>query len=138
MIASFTGHHRFLSNFYPSPIEVDGLVYPTVEHAFQAAKTDSVIEKEKIRRAQKPGTAKAWGKKVTLRGDWEQVKVGIMLSLLRKKFHDKVLRSMLLATGDEKLVEGNFWGDTFWGVYKGKGQNMLGMLLMEVRREVQS
>jgi predicted NAD-dependent protein-ADP-ribosyltransferase YbiA (DUF1768 family) len=58
-----------------------------------------------------------------------------MLHLLQQKFSDPVLKEKLLATGGAVLVEGNTWGDTFWGVYKRNGMNHLGRLLMKVRAE---
>lgn len=62
---------------------------------------------------------------------------GVMLQLLRQKFlGDEELRRKLLRTGDAMLVEGNYWGDTYWGVCFGSGKNMLGKLLMQVREEL--
>src|SRR5437868_5423141 len=87
-IDRFHGDHGWLSNFWPSPIELDGAIYPTVEHAFQAAKTLDPEAREPIRQTTNPGQAKRLGRKVLLRSDWEQVKVEIMRGLLRKKFAD--------------------------------------------------
>jgi ribA/ribD-fused uncharacterized protein len=136
-IDSFRGDFAFLSNFLESPIEFEGDVYPTVEHAFQAAKTCDPEERDKVRVAKTPSSAKKIGRRVKLRSDWEAVKVGIMLDLLRIKFSDPALRQQLLGTGDAELVEGNTWNDTFWGVSSktGKGKNTLGKLLMQVRDE---
>ena len=136
-IDRFAGKHEFLSNFHPSPIEVDGILYPTVEHAFQAAKTDDPEEKRTIAAAATPSKAKQKGRKVTLRPDWEKVKVGIMEGLVRMKFeaHTK-LRRQLLATGHTELVEGNTWNDRYWGVCQGEGRNELGKILMKVRAEL--
>jgi ribA/ribD-fused uncharacterized protein len=132
-IDSFVGEYRFLSNFSPSLLVIDGLSYPTVEHAFQALKTENPTEREIVRTARTPGQAKKLGRRVTLRSDWNTVRVSVMKMLLEKKFSDKVLRSELLATGDAELVEGNYWNDTFWGVCRGRGENWLGKLLMEIR-----
>lgn len=137
MIDSFTGEYRFLSNFEPSNIEMDGRLYRTVEHAYQAAKTLNDEERANIQQMWTPGQAKKAGQKVTLRDDWESVKVDVMADLIRQKFNAEPLRSKLLATGDAKLVEGNWWNDTFWGVCKGKGENKLGKILMMVRQELQ-
>ena len=138
-IDRFTGDYDFLSNFHPSPIEVDGVTYPTVEHAFQAAKTSIPEEKQAVAAATTPGSAKRLGRKVQLRPDWEEVKVGIMEDLVRLKFTTHAdLRAQLLATGDAELVEGNNWNDRFWGVCKGSGQNHLGKLLMKIRAELRS
>jgi ribA/ribD-fused uncharacterized protein len=135
-IDRFHGDHGWLSNFWPSPIELDGATYPTVEHAFQAAKTLDLEAREPIRQTTSPGQAKRLGRKVLLRPDWEQVKVEIMRGLLRKKFADPSLAALLRATGDRELIEGNTWNDRFWGVCRGAGKNWLGRLLMEIRSEL--
>ena len=81
-----------------------------------------------------PAEAKRFGRRVRLRLDWEQVKLDIMRQLVADKFaRSDELRRRLLATGDAELVEGNAWNDTFWGVCRGRGQNHLGRILMEVR-----
>lgn len=136
VISKFTGEYGFLSNFYFSPIYVGDDSYRTLEHAYQAAKTLDLEEKKQVRDCQTPGQAKRLGRKVTLRSDWDDVKIDIMLHLLRLKFQDKDLADKLIATGDAILVEGNTWGDTFWGVCKGKGHNFLGKLLENVRSEL--
>ena len=137
IIDSFAGEYRFLSNFYPSPIRVDGLLFPTVEHAFQAAKTFDRDEKRKIAEARSPGRAKQLGRKVKLRKDWESVKVGIMEELLERKFEAHPdLAERLLETDDTELIEGNTWNDTFWGVCGGRGKNHLGKALMRVRDRI--
>lgn len=110
--------------------------YPTTEHAFQAAKTLDEKEREKIRVAKTPGQAKRLGQKVTLRKDWESIKIKIMLNLNRQKFDRADLGDRLVDTGQAELIEGNTWGDTFWGVCKGVGKNHLGKILMEVREEL--
>jgi ribA/ribD-fused uncharacterized protein len=135
-IDSFVGEYRFLSNFAPSVIEVDGFEYPTVEHAFQSLKTENPTEREIVRSARTPGQAKKLGRRVTLRPDWDTARIGVMKMLLEKKFANKVLRAELLATGDAELVEGNYWNDTFWGVCRGRGENNLGKLLMQVRSSI--
>jgi predicted NAD-dependent protein-ADP-ribosyltransferase YbiA (DUF1768 family) len=76
------------------------------------------------------------GQKVTLRKDWEGVKIQVMRDVLRLKFANPGLRDRLLETGDRELIEGNTWGDTFWGVCRGSGKNWLGQLLMELRGEL--
>ena len=131
MISCFDGEFAFLSNFYPSPITDGNLIFPTVEHYFQAAKTTNMEEYKAIAAADTPGQAKRLGRKVTLRPDWEEVKDQVMLEALRKKL-------MLLATGEEYLIEGNTWGDKYWGVCGGIGLNHLGKLLMQIREEVRS
>jgi N-glycosidase YbiA len=136
MISSFTGRYRFLSNFYPSPIRLGTIEYPTVEHAFQALKSHSQAERRRIAALPTPGQAKRAGRLLEIRPDWDSVKVGLMATLIEKKFQDPELRHKLLDTGVETLIEGNEWGDTFWGVCRGEGQNILGKLLMETRRKL--
>jgi len=135
-IAWFRDEYAFLSNFYWSEIEYEGVLFPTVEHAFQAAKTMDIDERRKISATPAPGSAKRLGRRVKLRSDWERIKVGLMRDLLRIKFSDPDLAARLLATGSADLIEGNNWNDTFWGVCRGRGRNMLGQLLMEVRGEI--
>jgi ribA/ribD-fused uncharacterized protein len=125
--------HEFLSNFHSSTVWFDGQDYETVEHAYQAAKTLSEIERRAICFAETPGKAKRLGNKVTLRSDWEIVKPLVMLQLLAQKFMIPDLRSRLLATVDAYLEEGNTWNDVYWGVCNGVGQNMLGKQLMYIR-----
>lgn len=135
-IDRFSGAYAVLSNFYPSVVRLDGVEYPSVEHAYQAAKTFNLREREGIRRAPKPGTAKALGRMVRLRVDWEDVKLKVMKDLVRQKFQGAKAQAMLMATGDAVLIEGNYWNDTFWGICNGKGENHLGRILMEVRAEI--
>jgi hypothetical protein len=91
-------------------------------------------ERDHIRRAGKPGEAKRRGRRATIRPDWEEVKLDVMEDLLRQKFVG--LARALVMTGDEELVEGNTWGDRFWGVCQGAGENHLGRLLMKIRSEL--
>lgn len=135
-IGSFAGPHRFLSNFWSSAVILDGHSYRTVEHAFQAAKTDDTDERRRIRNEPDAAGAKRRGKRVELREDWEQIKLDVMKGLLRQKFGTEPLKSKLLKTGKAELIEGNWWGDMYWGVCDGKGYNHLGKLLMEVREEL--
>ena len=136
-MASFRGPRAFLSNFYPSPIMVEGTLLPTVEHGYVFLKTLEPVERCLVVLARTPGDAKRLGRKLTLRHDWEVVKLDVMRGLLRQKFQHAELAEQLLATGDEELVEDNDWGDTFWGRCRGEGLNWLGRLLMEVRAELQ-
>lgn len=134
-ILFFRGNYRFLSNFFPCSVLYDGYFHTSSEHAFQAAKTNIFEHKTYVRQAATPGEAKARGKIVTLRPDWEEVKIPIMTDIVRVKFKDNGLRFQLDQTGDAELVEGNTWGDTFWGVCHGMGENWLGRILMQVRAE---
>jgi ribA/ribD-fused uncharacterized protein len=132
MIDSFSGEYRFLSNFWSVNISYQGITYPSTEHAYQAAKSPHFLER--IRIATLPtGEAKREGQKLELRADWDNVKIQVMRELLMIKFANPDLQAKLLATESHELVEGNWWGDIFWGVCNGVGQNHLGRLLMEVR-----
>lgn len=140
MIDSFSGEYRFLSNFYPSEIRYKWLTYPTVEHAYQAAKVCDYNHRFVMARMRSidAGLAKRIGRISPLRFNWEQLKVPIMFRLLQLKFvKDSELATRLCATWPHELVEGNTWGDTFWGVCNGTGRNMLGQLLEARRNELQ-
>lgn len=136
-ISNFSGTYRFLSNFYPCTIEYEGLVYPSVEHAYQAAKTMSTLSKLRIKNASSARDAKAIGRRVTLRGDWEEMKVNTMRQLLTIKFSNQNLKNQLLKTLPNHLIEGNTWNDTYWGACNGIGNNKLGILLMEIRTNIE-
>lgn len=136
-ITRFKGEYAFLSNFYPSPIRGRfGKVYPTVEHAFQAAKTNNADEREAIRTATTPGKAKRLGRQATLIPNWEEVKIDVMRYALQLKFQIPELRAALDMTYPRPLEEGNDWGDQYWGTVNGIGKNWLGHLLMEIRAEI--
>lgn len=136
MIDSFSGDYAFLSNFSPSEVELSNIMFPTVEHAYQAAKTDDWDERCAMSLLPTAGQAKRAGQKVKLHPEWEKRKISVMANLLEQKFKDPELRAKLLATGEEELVEGNYWGDKFWGIYNGKGKNHLGKLLMSIRNGI--
>ena len=137
MIRSFKGRYRFLSNFYPCQIKWEGKWYPTSEHAFQAAKTFDRHERELIRKLRTPGMARTAGRSVSLRADWEKKKIDIMIEILICKFSlNGNMKRLLFVTGEEELVEGNTWGDTFWGVCEGEGENWLGIILMGIRDDL--
>jgi ribA/ribD-fused uncharacterized protein len=136
MIGPFQGEYRWLSNFWPVLVFWEDILYPSVEHAYQAAKSPLMTERRMIAGLPTAGKAKREGRYLTIRIDWEAVKVDIMLELLRIKFRSSDLKAKLIATGKEELVEVNSWGDTFWGVCNGEGQNQLGKLLMKVREEI--
>lgn len=133
IIDSFHGEYAFLSNYYDSPIFYDGILYPSVEHAFQAAKTTVFIQRIIIANKKTPGQAKCAGRKVTLRDNWDDIKLYIMKELIILKFTNPKLKSALLNTKDAELIERNTWNDTYWGICNGIGENHLGKILMEVR-----
>jgi ribA/ribD-fused uncharacterized protein len=142
IIMEFRGQYRFLSNFYPCPFNaatIDNtiVIFPTVEHYFQAWKTTNKEDFFKIVSiSNTPAQAKRLGRKVKLRPDWEVIKDRVMLYAVTQKFlQNPVMLNRLQATKGKLLVEGNRWGDTYWGfdINKGKGLNKLGITLMYIR-----
>ena len=137
-IDHFRGEYAFLSNFCEVPVTYKGLTYGSNEAAFQAQKC--MTEEEKMEFTQlRPSASKKLGRRVKLRPDWEEVKVGLMEEIVRAKFtQNEELKALLLATGEAYLEEGNTWHDTCWGVdaKTGEGQNHLGKILMKVRDEL--
>lgn len=136
-IDRFEGEHEFLSNFYKSRVTYEGKWYPTLEHAYQAAKSVSTAERQIVGDAATPAIAKKLGRSVTIREDWDNVKVSVMTELVEQKFmQNPILGELLLGTGDAELIEGNWWNDKFWGVCRGEGKNMLGIILMNTREKL--
>jgi ribA/ribD-fused uncharacterized protein len=152
MINSFTGRWSFLSNFYPCKIVHQGITYPSTEHYYVAQKVndDQIINgkfypkadvREMISNISTPGQVKRFGRTLKLRSDWDNIKLGVMEWCLREKFKEENLKEMLLQTGDQELIEGNYWHDVVWGVCTcqkcgNKGENNLGKLLMKIRGEI--
>jgi len=137
-ITSFRGNFEFLSNFYEAPIEYDGLYFGSGEAAFQAQKCVDIEERRHFQNL-RPSEAKREGRKVSLRPDWEQVKVRVMEEIVWAKFTQNTeLGRMLLATEDRLIQEGNTWHDTFWGVdlETREGENHLGKILMKIREKL--
>jgi N-glycosidase YbiA len=142
-IKFFTKNDEYfeLSNFYPQGFEEDGVYWSSIEHYFQAMKfvgEENANHRERIRKAHSPKQAKALGhsRKHTLRSDWESAKEGIMLNALRRKFAHPKLSALLVSTGKRRLEENSPY-DRYWGVGRdGRGKNRLGVLLMQVRKEL--
>jgi len=135
-IEKFAGPDRFLSNFYHAEIVWDGRSYPSSEHLYQAMKAGTEEEREWVRTAPTVREAKFRGQKIRATADWGERRVDAMRSALEAKFDQNPdLGAKLDVTKDAGLVEGNTWGDTFWGVdiNTGRGENHLGRLLMELR-----
>lgn len=132
-IGAFQGPYRFLSNFEaPAPTEYEGLVYPSSEAAFQAAKFDH--QWRGIFQGLSASEAKRKGRMPGCRKDWDTVRDRVMLAVVWSKFtRNESLRRALLSTEHAELVEGNTWGDHYWGVAGGFGENRLGQILMIVR-----
>lgn len=152
-INSFKEEHAFLSNFELCKVTLDGVDYPSVENAYQAAKLNipnNLILTNIIRTDNGFDTctakqSKRLGRKVILRDDWDEIKDDIMYDLVKQKFsRNTKLKSMLMSTGDRELVEGNWWHDNYWGdcscskCYDIEGKNKLGKILMRVRDELKN
>lgn len=136
-IESFSGDYRFLSNFWPAEVMFQNIKFPSVEHAYQAAKSkdgDVWLEFSTLPTA---GVAKRFGRNIEIREDWNSIRLNVMFKLLEQKFAHPELKELLLATSGCELIEGNNWGDTFWGVCKGEGKNHLGRMLMSIRDSIE-
>ena len=140
--ASFSYKYNWLSNFYDleSPIVYQGISYYTVENFYCAMKTLDIGIRREIARSP-ASVAKSMGRNLELRSDWDEVKLKIMTMAIRHKFSDAnpILKQKLIDTKDTYLQEANWWKDTYWGVYMktGEGLNMLGRILMKVRKEIE-
>lgn len=135
MICQFRDDYYFMSNFYPFKLIYNGIEYQNTEAAFQAQKCKYLPERNQFSKLS-PSEAKRLGRRIELRPDWEQVKDGIMFDIVLTKFSsDEYLAYKLLETGEEVLMEGNTWNDTYWGVDLDtmEGKNKLGLILMKVR-----
>jgi ribA/ribD-fused uncharacterized protein len=143
-IAGFFYPYRFLSNFYPAEVELQGFNFGSTEAAFQAAKCQSRDEME-IFTQMSASESKSEGKKVKKRDDWDNVRYDVMYCLVFQKFNrHEHLRKLLLNTGDRVLIESNSWNDNEWGQSflqlknktwekNGEGKNWLGKILMMTR-----
>ena len=135
-IDRFYNDFEFLSNFYFCEVEYEGITWPTSEHAYQAMKTFDHNQRLNLAEMTLPGDAKAYGRSVRMRVDWDDVKLDIMEDIVRCKFEQNPeLKAMLLVTAGVDIEEGNTWGDVFWGTVDGVGENHLGKILMKLREE---
>lgn len=134
-----TGKYGPFSNFARFGLVIDDKHWETVEHYYQAQKTQNPELQEQIRKEPSPKKAKQKARVVPLRSDWEDIKYVIMLKALRAKFGQSTsLKELLLETKDEQLVEASPY-DYVWGCgADGSGQNLLGKALMEIRGELRN
>lgn len=135
-IDRFDGKHKFLSNFYMRSFTFNGVVCKSGEHAYQAAKADEPADAAYVLASPTPGISKRRGRSIKMRPRFDSIKDIVMLQVVRAKFNEYEMANMLLSTGDAELIEGNTWGDTYWGVCRGTGLNKLGQILMLVRSEI--
>lgn len=141
VINEFKNDYEMFSNFYPVSIYYSLINFPSVEHAYVASKREDPMFRYKIAQIpkDKAGKAKRFGRKVTLRKNWDMLKLSYMRRFLMQKFSYQKFKELLLSTGDATLIEGNYWHDNYWGdCYCPKcentvGQNQLGKMLMKVR-----
>lgn len=145
-----------MSNFHICPVRYERITFPSSEHAFQAAKTLNTAHRLEIKRNPEPRDAKKLGRRVELRPDWEKVKIDVMRKILEAKFtQNDPLAERLLLTEPHFLVEGNDWGDDFWGAISQPrysnvkpswvehdgtiivGYNWLGILLTDLRYRIE-
>lgn len=136
VIDSFRGKYFFLSNFFEAPVIYDGITYLNNEAAFQAQKT--LNKEQRLDFAMlNPSQAKKKGRSISLRPDWEEIKINVMYEICKAKFtQNENLKRSLLNTGNTELIEGNNWGDKIWGQVNGIGENNLGKILMKIREEL--
>lgn len=141
MIRKFDKEYKWLSNFAPCTIVLNGITYPSVEHAYMSAKSNDVrwylkCTDESI----KPGTIKKLSRGILLVSNWDSIKIEVMRDCLKQKFSQEPYKTLLIETGDVFIQEGNFWGDTFWGVDLNTktGENRLGKMIMEIRDKLLS
>ena len=150
MITEFQNEYRWLSNFEPCKIILDGIEYPSVEHAYMSAKCNDFRWKEFCSNPKnKAGHIKRQSKRLRKKGfyidafylvdNWEDIRVLIMKECLVQKFTQEPYNSKLIATKNLHIQEGNRWGDKFWGVclLSNEGENNLGKLIMEIRSILQ-
>lgn len=129
----------FLSNLFDAPIEIDGSVWPTSEHYYQAMKHDDVVVIEKVRRQKKALNSKFVSRKACKRlNRWpsDEHKLSSMRKAIKAKFDQHtVLRGKLLKTAPLNIIEDST-KDSYWGVGEdGNGKNMMGVLLVELREQ---
>lgn len=129
----FRYEYYFLSNMYPCKIKLGKYTFSCAEAAFQAAKCPARVS-EFI--GIDGYAAKKLGRKVELRSDWNEVKLNFMERIVRAKFNQHPeLKEKLINLDCPTIVEDNNWGDTFWGVCNGKGENHLGKILTKLKEE---
>jgi len=137
-IAGFVGEYRWLSNFYPAPMEYEGRRYGSSEAAYQASKYPEA-ERDEFTKLDADASKKLSRKKGVDQKWWDERKERVMREVVWAKFmQNPALAAKLLATGERHLEETNWWGDKFWGVSGGEGKNVLGLILMDTRARLRA
>ena len=136
-ITEFRGEFSWLSNFFPIKIEYDGLVYPSVEHAYQAGKLIN-IEDRKLFLVMSAGQAKRLWRNYQSYNLTEEFRLNLMYQLLSIKFNQEPFKSLLIATNNCNIIEGNYWGRHVFGycLKTNQGKNHLGQMIMNIREKL--
>jgi len=126
--------NNWFSNMLLSEIEIDGEIYKSVENYYQSQKMTTEKDRSYIA-GLSPENSKTKARKLSIRDDWKTYKFVAMRTALEVKFNLPVWKKKLLATGNDKIIEWNNWGDKIWGVSvkDNLGQNHLGIMLMDIR-----
>lgn len=135
-IDRFRDEYYWLSNFYKVDIIYENITYPSMEHFYVAMKTKDLKIRKHISNIKTPSEAKLYGKTMSIREDWGLVKKQIMMFGLKQKFNKEPFKQLLIDTKDMYIEEGNNWNDTYWGVCDGHGKNILGKMIMKIRKEL--
>ena len=135
-IIEFKGIYEFLSNYYKCKVTYNGLTYKSSEAAYQAQKCYDPDERIKFIDLD-PSEAKHLGRNVVFSEKWDNIKYDIMFNIVKAKFDQNPrLRRKLIRTGDRYLIEGNTWGDKYWGmVIKGEDYITTLSLIGIIRRK---
>lgn len=130
------------SNFWEEPFEIDGITYKTNEHWYQSQKATNAVDEEWVRISKTPGISKKRGRQIECRREWEVIKINVMWKGLKTKFSQhKYLNELLQSTGESDIIEETVWHDRYWGICicdkcDNRGENWLGRLLVQLRREL--
>lgn len=141
MINHFRDEYSWLSNMQLVDIKLRGRVFPSVEHAYCSEKNNDAEWKDMCAdRDLSSAGVKKMSKEIKLRDDWDDVKLLVMEHCLKLKFNQEPFRTKLIETGNQNIVEGNYWNDLFWGVdikvTPNIGENHLGRLIMKIRNNL--
>ena len=139
-IKGFNGPHQWLSNFALCEVEINDMIFPSVENAYQAGKFISAGDFATANKliSCTAGKSKRIGKTAVLVSNWSEIKIYLMEDLISQKFNQRPFKELLLSTGECFIEETNWWNDTYWGVCNGKGENTLGKLIMEKRAKLRN
>lgn len=139
-IASFTGYFDFMHNNFQTPVYYEGILYPSVTHAYHAARSSDETTRRAILNAETFQILGGIAIRIIDSSDWQERKLKVMEQLVRDKFRrSKELQEKLKSTDLRDLImtyEEDNSKNTFWGMVKGKGQNQLGRILMKIRSDL--